>query len=287
MEQGSNIYTGRVVITGGSGGIGRAIASRFARAGAHVILLARNKQRLIAAQKEISKFGTCEIYSLDVTKQKAVKSLIDKIFKKYKRIDAVINTAGVLGPVGEFHTNKLDDWKSVVDTNLYGTANVCHAVLPYMVKRKQGSIVNFSGGGAVQPFANFSGYAASKAAVVRFTENLAKEYVRYGICINAVAPGAVNTKFLADMFKAGVKKAGKEYYEKMLQQKKSGGDSPDIAAELIFALCTGGLHNLTGKLLSAKWDPWKEITQSQTEKLNSSSDYTLRRIDNQFYFEKK
>lgn len=277
----------QVVIITGSGGIGKAVAKKFAQEGWIVVFIARNKKRLSEARKEITKFGKCFTYILNVTNEKKVKQVITTIYKKFKSIDAVVNGAGIVGPIGQFHTNSLSDWKNSLLINVVGTASVCHAVLPYMIKKRRGSIINFSGGGAVQPFPNFSAYAAAKAAVVRLTENLAREYGHYAIRINAVAPGAINTNFLKNMFIAGKKKVGAEYYKKMLQQKRSGGDSPNLAADLIFFLCSDLSFGLTGKLISAKWDPWKEFTQSMVERINKNSEYTLRRIDNHFFEEKK
>lgn len=212
--------------------------------------------------------------------------LLSKKFKKtYKKIDVLINCAGVYGPIGQFHTNNLQDWQSAVQINLLGTANVCHAFLPLMLKKKKGKIVNLSGGGAVQPFPNFSSYAVSKAAVVRFTENLAKEYKDKNIQVNAVSPGAINTLFLDQVIKAGAKKVGTEFYQKSVEQKKTGGDSPELAAELMLFLCSKFAHNLTGKLIAAKWDSWKNFTKEQVEKFNQKSDFSLRRIDNKYFKE--
>jgi NAD(P)-dependent dehydrogenase (short-subunit alcohol dehydrogenase family) len=197
-------------------------------------------------------------------------------------VDILINVAGTLGPAGEFHTNNLSAWKKVIDVNLFGAANMCHAVLPYMVKQKSGKIVNFSGGGAVQPFPNFSGYSVSKTGVVRLTENLAVEYRKYNIQVNAVAPGIINSKFLTDALKAGEKRTGKDYYQKVLKQKQSGGDSPDLAAELVSFL-TSSKNKLTGKLIAAKWDSWQNLSAGEISRLNKSSLYALRRIDNKYF----
>lgn len=268
-----------VLITGGGSGIGKVTAANFARARAKVIIIGRNAKRLRQVAGEIG----ATFVSSDVTDSSKAQKLVKRVVKKHKRIDILVNCAGIYGPIGEFHTNALLKWREAININLLGTVNMCHAVLPFMIRQKAGNIINLSGGGAVQPFANFSAYATSKAAVVRFTENLAKEYEKYNIQINAIAPGAINTRFLQQVLKAGSKKAGADFYSKSLAQNKSGGDDPQLAADLILFLCAS---KLTGKLISAKWDPWRKWKVKDVKSLNQSSEYTLRRIDNKYFFEK-
>lgn len=272
-----------VIVTGGASGIGFMVAKSFSKAGAVVVILGRQINKLKEAQKEIQKLGYCEIYKADVSKFNTLKKIYSEIYKKYKRIDVLVNCAGVYGPIGRFETNDMVLWAEAMNINLLGTAYSCNAVLPLMLKKKSGKIINLSGGGAVQPFPNFSCYATSKAAVVRFTENLAKEFEDQNIQVNAIAPGAINTLFLDKVLKAGVKKVGKEFYEKSLQQKKSGGDSAELAAELVLSLCSG---KLTGKVISAKWDNWQEWNEERVENLNKNSEFTLRRIDNKYFHSK-
>ena len=279
--------TRKIILITGCGGLSTAVAKKFATEGDIVIFLARNKKTLAEARNRITEIGECFAYQLNVTDEQRTKKIIAAIYKKFKSIDVLVNAAGILGPVGPFHGNSFSDWKEALNINLVGTACVCHAVLPFMVKKKAGSIINFSGGGSVQPMPNFSSYAASKAAIVRLTENLAREYATYGICVNAVAPGVIKTAFMKNTLAAGPKKAGKDYYEKMVAQNKIGGDSPDLAADLVFFLSSDTSHGLTGKLISAKWDPWKKFTAEEVVRINANSEYALRRIDNQFFYEKK
>jgi 3-oxoacyl-[acyl-carrier protein] reductase len=155
-----------------------------------------------------------------------------------------------------------------------------------MLKQRRWKIVNFAGGGAVQPFPNFSAYAASKAGVVRLTENLAKEYQARNIQINAVSPGIIHTKLREDLLKAGVKKVGKEYFKNAVKIKKLGGDDPEKVADLVLFL-SSPKNKLTGKLISAKWDHWQKFNSGKINKLNKTSEYTLRRIDGRNFEEIK
>ncbi len=287
MAQAYNFKNQVVVITGGGGGIGKAAALAFVEARAQVVILGRDQKKLKAAASEISFFGKCTPIKCDVSDVLALSKAFKGIMKKFKRIDILVNCAGIYGPIGEFHSNNLKLWEEAMGINLLGTVRAVHAVLPYMLKAKKGKIINLSGGGAVQPFPNFSVYATSKAAVVRLTENLAKEYQSRNIQVNAIAPGAINTSFLEQVLNAGPNKAGKDFYQKSVEQKHTGGDSPEQAAELILFLCSPRACRLTGKLVSAKWDNWQKWRPKDLGRINKTSEYTLRRIDNKYFGEIK
>lgn len=274
-----------VVIIGATGGIGHAVARRFAMEKVNLVLVGRSKTKLSSLKNELEQYTACDVYSVHIERYESVKKLAAIILKKYKQVDVLVNSAGVMGPAGLFHTLNFKDIKQAIDIDLLGTVHACHAFLPHMVLQRSGSIINLSGGGATSSFLNFSPYAASKAAVVRFTETIAEEYKAYNIYINAVAPGMINTKFITDALKAGKKRVGEAYYKKLLEVKKSGGDDPALAAELIYFLADAK-NTLTGKLISAKWDPWKQWTKKDMQILNQQSSFTLRRIDNKYFYEK-
>lgn len=271
------------VVTGGSRGIGRAVVETLAAGGCQVIAVSRSLPELKALQDELKKTGLhIEIESADVSDYDQVEKLTNTVVGKFGTIDILVNAAGIYGPIGLFGENNITQWAQALQTNLVGTANCVHAVLPTMTKNKSGKIINFSGGGAVNSFPHFSAYATSKAAVVRFTENLAAEYKDFNIQVNAIAPGAVNTKLLGEVLEAGPEKAGKDFYEKSVKQQQEGGENPQLAADLILFLISS---KLTGKLVSAKWDSWKEWSEAEIERINNSAEYTLRRIDNKYFKE--
>jgi NAD(P)-dependent dehydrogenase (short-subunit alcohol dehydrogenase family) len=170
-----------------------------------------------------------------------------------------------------------DQWIATVRVNLIGTMLVCRALLPHFRRMGYGKIVNFSGGGATSPRPQFSAYAASKAAVVRFTENLAEELDETGIYVNAVAPGAVNTRMLDEVLEAGPQKVGRTAYEDALKQRASGGSPIERAAQLCVMLLAGESDGVTGRLISAVWDPWESLPERKVA-LMGSDVYTLRRI---------
>ena len=169
-----------------------------------------------------------------------------------------------------------DEWRNAIEVNLLGTVYTCRRAVPEFRKRGYGKIVNLSGGGATSPMPRLSAYAASKAAVVRFTETLAGEVKDASIDVNALAPGALNTAMLDEILAAGPEKVG-DYYQRALKQKESGGASVERAADLCVHLLSAETDGITGKLISAVWDPWHRLAEFR-QPLAASDVYTLRRI---------
>ena len=143
--------------------------------------------------------------------------------------------------------------------------------------------MTFSGGGATGSFPRFDAYAASKVAVVRLTENLAQELSADGIRVNAIAPGFVLTDIHAETVRVGPHLVGADYFERTRNALEAGaGDSPELAAALVTFLLSGGAQGITGRLISARWDPWQD--ESFRERLRTDADLArLRRIDDQFF----
>jgi NAD(P)-dependent dehydrogenase (short-subunit alcohol dehydrogenase family) len=146
-----------------------------------------------------------------------------------------------------------------------------------MKKKGSGKIINLSGGGATNPLPRLSAYAASKAAVVRLTETLAEELREHSIMVNAIAPGALNTRLLDEVLEAGPELVGSEFYEKALKQRETGGAPIEKGVALCVYLASSASDGITGKLISALWDPWENLGELRSE-LEKSDIYTLRRI---------
>lgn len=140
-----------------------------------------------------------------------------------------------------------------------------------------GSIVNLSGGGGASPRPNFSAYATAKCGLVRFSETVAAEVAGWNIRVNCVAPGAMNTDMLRETLEAGPERVGAEYAKVAKVVTAEGGADPKVAAELIVYLASAESAAITGKLISAVWDPWPELHQ-HADDLRASDIYTLRRI---------
>jgi len=160
---------------------------------------------------------------------------------------------------------------------------MCRAFHPML--NRPGKIVNLSGGGATRPFPFYSAYAAGKTAVVRLTENLAYEYKDDQISVNAVAPGFVATGIHQATLQAG-KKAGHEYLEKTKRLLNEGAVPAEKSAKLTAFLLSKKSNGISGKLISAAWDPWEQ--QDFQKKCQTDPDFaTLRRIDDMNFFQKK
>ena len=202
----------------------------------------------------------------------------DYMKQKFGAIDGLVNGAGVLSPVGKTADVDLDSFVKTLHVNFLGTFYMCHYFIPLLnIHANRAKIVNFSGGGAAGPFPRYTAYAASKAAVMRFTENTAYEYKENHIDINAVAPGFVATGIHDATFAAGEKAAGK-FFEYTKQKIAEGGVDPDIAGQLTVFLLSSASNGITGKMISAIWDPWRAA--GFQEKLRVDKDFaTLRRID--------
>ena len=182
------------LVTGASRGIGREIALGFARDGAHVVLAARDKERLAAVAAEIEQLpGTSEVATLDVSDANAVRHVIDGVVARHGRLDVLCNNAGVStarGPVAEVSP---EAFAAVQAVNLIGLFACCHAALPRMIEAGYGRIVNVSSGSAIMCNPGESAYAASKAAVNALTIAMAKEVRVSNVLVNAMSPGSVRT----------------------------------------------------------------------------------------------
>ena len=265
------------IITGGSMGIGKAIALAFAKEGSHLVLASRTKSHLEATKQELEGFGPrVEIFRADVSQEKEIQSLANFTLKEFGDINILVNCAGIYGPIGFITDLDAKKWLETIEINLFGTFLCIKAVLPTMMKNKKGKIINLSGGGAVSPFPRFSAYSASKASVVRLTETLAEEVKEYNIDINAIAPGSVNTRLLDQVLVTG-EAAGKDFMAKAIKQNQEGGVTPEKVAELAVFLASSKADGLSGRLISLLWDSWREIPQHLPE-IMSSDIYTIRRI---------
>jgi 3-oxoacyl-[acyl-carrier protein] reductase len=265
------------LITGASRGIGQALAETLALAGAGVVLLARDGAKLAEVASRISGRGGRAVTVVgDVTDPKATATAVKEARRSLGDIEVLVNAAGIQPPIGLFADNCLEAWERTIQVNLMGPVRAIHAVLPGMMTRGQGKIINFSGGGATAPRPRFSAYAASKAALVRLTETLAVELEPYNIQVNAVAPGAVNTRMLDEILEAG-DKAGAEYHQAQ-ERARNGGTPVELVCELVRFLASQASGSLTGKLISAPHDPWREWV-GKGDEINKTPLYTIRRLD--------
>jgi 3-oxoacyl-[acyl-carrier protein] reductase len=274
------------LITGASRGVGRQIASALAAEGMKLALAARSATELDAARDAIEReHGVeCTAHVVDVSNAAQVDAFVDAAHAAYGQIDLLVNNAGIHGAIGELPDCDVDEWRRAIEVNLFGTMHATRAVLRFMRARGSGKIVNFAGGGVGGPNVapRVSAYTTSKAAIVQFTESVAREAAAYGVQINAISPGAVVTEMTAEVIKAGEERAGRELYQRTLRERASGSSSAEAAKRIVVWLASERSGTLTGKLLAATRDDFERFDVAA---LGSSSLYAVRRIDDALFRE--
>lgn len=277
----SSLKGRNAIITGGSQGLGLAIAHAYVAAGANVLLCARDAAALTTAREELIARASPEqvIHTeiADVSRPKDVEHLMATALRIFSRIHVLVNNAGVYGPKGLIEDVDWSAWVKAIEVNLFGSVLSCRAVLPHFKVHHYGKIIQLSGGGATNPLPRISAYAASKAAIVRFVETLAEEVREDNIDVNAIAPGPLNTRLLDEVLAEGPDAVGKAFYDRALKQKADGGAPLERGAELAVFLGSAASDTVTGKLLSAMWDPWETLPHHLKD-LQQTDAYTLRRI---------
>ena len=270
------------LVTGGSQGLGRAIVESFVREGANVLFCARDEHAAVKLAEHLQMHVPVPgqrvmAQGCDVSSPDEVENLFGVADAAFERLHILVNNAGIYGPKGPTEEVDFEEWRRCVDVNLHGTLLPCRAAMRRFKASGYGKIVNLSGGGATNPMPNISAYAASKAAVVRLTETIALELAPFHVDVNAIAPGALNTRLLDEVIAAGPDKVGADFYQRSLKQSTQGGVPLELGAELCVYLASAESDGVTGKLISAKWDPWKRLHEYKAE-LDATDIYALRRI---------
>ena len=268
------------VITGASQGLGREIALYFIREGASVSICARSEEAINKTLDVLNSikedWQVAAGMRADVASVHDIKAFVDFSAKELGSIDCLVNNAGVYGPKDTVENVDMNKWDEAFRINVMGVMMMCQEVIPHMKQHGGGSIINLSGGGATSPMPGVSAYAATKAAVVRLTETLALELKNDNIFVNAIAPGALNTRLLDEILSEGKGKVTDEFYANALKQKESGGTPLSKGAELCVYLASDESNGVTGKLISAVWDDWANL-HKHLDALDSDI-YALRRI---------
>jgi NAD(P)-dependent dehydrogenase (short-subunit alcohol dehydrogenase family) len=271
----------RALVTGASQGLGLAIAHAFLAEGASIAICARSQADLGLAREQLIAAAGSEARVMaqvtDVSRPDEVRRLVSQTVRQLGGLDVLVCNAGIHGPKGPVEDVDWDEWMNALSVNLYGSVLACREVLPHMKSQRHGKIILLSGGGATKPMPNMSAYAASKAAVVRFGETLADEVRDFGIQVNSVAPGSLNTRLLMDVIDAGPGKVGVAFHKKLLAQRESGGEPLSRGASLCVFLASSESDGISAKLISAIWDPWETLAEHSKD-LQTTDIYTLRRI---------
>jgi NAD(P)-dependent dehydrogenase (short-subunit alcohol dehydrogenase family) len=277
----SSLAGRNAIVTGASQGLGLAIAEAYVAAGASVLLCARSDAQLEVARRSLGgKVGQGQIVDTeraDVSNPQDVARLAAKAFDLFPQVHVLVNNAGIYGPIGPSEDVDWAAWVRAIEINVYGSVLPSRALVAHFKQHRYGKIVQLSGGGATNPLPNISAYAASKAAIVRFAESLALEVKPFHIDVNTIAPGALNTRMLDEVLAAGPDAVGREFYDRMVKTKNQGGTPLERGASLAVYLGSAASDGITGRLLSAVWDPWEHLANRRDD-LDASDVYTLRRI---------
>ncbi len=262
-----------VFITGAGRGIGKRLAIGFAAAGARVVLVARSKAELDLADLEIEHAGGSALrVKADVRDYEQVHMAVERARAHYGEVHVAICAAGSQGPIGPVSELTPKLWQETVETNLFGVMHVCRAALPHMIEKRRGKVIVLSGGGAISARPNFTAYASSKAAVVRFVESVAEEVREHNVQVNAMAPGGTYTAMTDEILRAGDRAGWKERQDAH-QIRLTGGVPPDKQIQLAMFLASERSNHISGKIIHVN-DDWKRLETGQVH----PEIYTLRRV---------
>ncbi len=237
-------------------------------------LLARSQAELELTKLEIEHAGGAALrIRADVRDYDEVAAAVARVRATFGTLDVLVTAAAVQGPIGPFWESKPAQWAETIETNVIGVMHACRAVLPHMIDHRRGKIIALSGGGSAAPRPNFSAYAASKTAVVRFIETLAEEVRDFNIQANCLAPGATYSHMMDEVIHAGGERAGRKEFEDAQRVRMTGGAPADKQIQLALFLASERSNHISGKLIHIH-DDWRRLEQENM----SPEAYTLRRL---------
>lgn len=261
------------IVTGAGRGIGRTIALKCAEAGASVVLAARTEAQIQQVAGEIKAAGGRALpVVMDVTDAASVRDMVRQAESTFGPVDLLINNAASARALGPSWQIDPDDWWRDLEINVRGLFLCCQAVLPGMVERQQGRIINLLGAGTARPFQNGSAYGTSKAAVMRLTEQLAAETIEHGVRVFGMNPGLVRTSMTEHILDS---EQGQRWLPFMGQSFEAERDvPPTLAGELAVAIGSGQYDALAGRALAVFFD--LDAMQARTAEIIEQDLYTLR-----------
>jgi NAD(P)-dependent dehydrogenase (short-subunit alcohol dehydrogenase family) len=238
--------TGKVALVTGTGsqtGFGRGIAEVLAGEGCDIVANSLNLERAETTATKINALGRKAIaIQADVTKKEEVSAMVEKALAVFGKIDILVNNAGASHPLKPFVDTPESDWDEIIDLNLYGTLNCIKVVLPHMIQRNRGKIINISSGGGISGTPGFVLYGASKAAIIVFTKGLAKEVISSGIYVNCIAPGIGDTNF------PRVANFPADEFEKLIKLVPTGkSTTPEDIGNMVAYLASDLSNNIVGQ----------------------------------------
>jgi 3-oxoacyl-[acyl-carrier protein] reductase len=239
---------GKVAIVSGAGtGVGKATTKRLFSEGAKVVLIGRDRSRLTKVISDLNGKKNLLAVKADITKEADVINVIEETVSAFDTVDILVNNAGILNDPTPFHKMTDEQWMSLINTNLIGTFRTTKAVLPIMMEKKRGSIVNISSLQGIRSILNvpFSVYGVTKAGVIMFTRTIAVEYGEFGIRCNCVAPSTIRSPMIEPYLQD---KQAKKTLESSFPLRRIG-DPEDISGAVSY-LCSDDAKWITGTVLT-------------------------------------
>lgn len=227
--------------------MGRSVALAFGKEGAKVALAARTKEQIEHVAEELRSLKKSVIaVPTDVSDEDQVDRLVKKTLEAYGTIDILVNNAGARGAIGPIHKISLEEWEQTLRLNLTATFLCSKAVLPVMMEKREGKIINVVT--TTTPRPNLTPYMVAKAGVTHFTKQLSREVKEFNIQVNAIHPGVMDTQMQKELRKAGTEAVGTDMFERIKEEGML--HSPDEPAQLILFLATKAADGVTGEFLS-------------------------------------
>ena len=235
------------IVTGAGGGVGRSTTERLVNEGCRVILVGRDRSKLTKVISDSDNANNLLAVSADITKEAEVLNVIEQAISSFDTIDILVNNAGVLNDPIPFHMMSEDQWDNLISTNLIGTFQMTKAVLPLLMEKKIGNIVNISSLLGIRAIPNvpLSIYVATKAGIIMFTKSIAVEYGSYGIRCNCIVPSTIRSPMIEPYLQD---EKSKELLESSFPLKRIGNTS-DISGAVVY-LCSNDANWITGTTLT-------------------------------------
>ena len=235
------------IITGAGRGLGRSIALLFGKEGARVVLVARSRDEVehVATELRVLRKEAIAIPA-DVSDETQANQMVKKALEAYGTVDILVNNAGARGPIAPIHEIPLAEWDQTLRINLTSAFLCAKAVLPVMIQKKEGKIINVAT--TLTPRPNLTPYMVAKAGMIHFTKQLSREVKEHNIQANCVHPGVMDTRMQEEIRKAGSKAIGTDMFERLKEEGML--HTPDEPAKLVLFLASKAADGITGEYLS-------------------------------------
>jgi len=260
------------IVTGAGRGLGRATALALARERARVGVVARSEEQLAETVRGVTKAGGEALAVVaDVSDAAAVERMAGEVERALGPVDLLVNNAGTVGPLGPMWEADPGDWWHSIEVNLRGPYLCSHALLPGMIERRHGRIINVSTGAATVAVAYMGAYVIAKTALIRYTENLAAELLNSGVSVFTISPGTVRTAMAEQVLESEAGKKWLPWFRKLFDR---GRDVPaEKAAQLVVQLASGRADALSGRFIDVSDDLAKLL--ERLDEVKGDNLYTL------------